>query len=197
MSAYTSCYYAFGSRRRRILYRLRCFRYKRMLRLKFMMVNMSLSISMAAVFFLVLSQIAIVYGATSSLPSSLSQSIGSSATVQKVAQLGAPVFLAPIAASANNVYITWSSSKTGGDFEVMFRASIDNGQTFGPKINLSNTTGVDSLDPSIAASGNNVYVSWWERANQTSNEPVMIVSNDNGQTFGKKIMLSNATFPGT
>ena len=79
----------------------------------------------------------------------------------------------------------------------MFRASIDNGQTFGPKINLSNTTGVDSLDPSIGTSGNNVYVSWWERANQTSNEPVMIVSNDNGQTFGKKIMLSNATFPGT
>jgi hypothetical protein len=163
-----------------------------------MMVSMSLSISMAAaVFFLVLLQIAIVYGATSSLPSSLSQSIGSSDTVQKVAQLGAPVFLAPIAASANNVYITWSSSKTGGDFEVMFRASIDNGQTFGPKIDLSNTTGVDSLDPSIAASGNNVYVSWWERANQTSNEPVMIVSNDNGQTFGKKIMLSNTTFPGT
>jgi hypothetical protein len=146
---------------------------------------------------LVLLQIAIVYGATSSLPSSLSQSIGSSATVPKVAQLGAPVFLAPIAASANNVYITWSSSETGGDFEVMFRASIDNKQTFGPKINLSNATGVDSLDPSIAASGNNVYVSWWERANQTSNEPVMIVSNDNGQTFGKKIMLSNATFLGT
>ena len=87
-----------------------------------MMVNMSLSISMAAVFFLVLLQIAIVYGATSSLPSSLSQSIGSSATAPKVAQLGAPVFLAPIAASANNVYITWSSSETGGDFEVMFRA---------------------------------------------------------------------------
>jgi hypothetical protein len=162
-----------------------------------MMVNMSLSISMAAVFFLVLLQIAIVYGAASSLPSSLSQSIGSSATVPKVVQLGAPVFLAPIAASANNVYITWSSNKTGGDFEVMFRASIDNGQTFGPKINLSNTTGVDSLDPSIAASGNNVYVSWWERANKTSNEPVMIVSNDNGKTFGEKIMLSNTTFPGT
>ena len=156
-----------------------------------MMVNMSLSISMAAVFFLVLSQIAIVYGATSSLPSSLSQSIGSSATVQKVAQLSAPVFLAPIAASANNVYITWSSNKTGGDFEVMFRASIDNGQTFGPKINLSNTTGVDSLDPSIAASGNNVYVSWWERANQTSNEPVMIVSNDNGHTFGPTLKLTS------
>ena len=42
--------------------------------------------------------------------------------------------------------------------------------------------------------GNNVYVSWWERANQTSNEPVMKVSNDNGQTFGPTLKLaSNGT----
>ena len=41
----------------------------------------------------------------------------------------------------------------------------------------------------IATSGNKVYVSWWER-NQTSNEPVLRVSNDNGKTFGEKIMLS-------
>jgi hypothetical protein len=35
-----------------------------------------------------------------------------------------------------------------------------------------------------------VYVNWWER-NQTTNEPVMRVSNDNGKSFGEKIMLSN------
>jgi hypothetical protein len=29
----------------------------------------------------------------------------------------------------------------------------------------------------------------WER-NQTMNEPVMRVSNDNGKTFGQEIMLS-------
>ena len=42
----------------------------------------------------------------------------------------------------------------------------------------------------IAAAGNNVYVTWWER-NQTMNEPVMKVSNDNGKIFREKIMLSN------
>jgi hypothetical protein len=72
----------------------------------------------------------------------------------------------------------------------MFKASTDNGKTFGPKTNLSNSTGIDSERPEIAASGRNVYVSWWERANQTSNEPVLRVSNDNGKTFGEKIMLS-------
>jgi hypothetical protein len=38
--------------------------------------------------------------------------------------------------------------------------------------------------------GNNVYVSWWERANQTSNEPVMRISNDNGKTFGPILKLA-------
>jgi hypothetical protein len=38
-----------------------------------------------------------------------------------------------------------------------------------------------------------VYVSWWERANQTINEPVMKVSIDNGKTFGPRIILNNST----
>jgi len=57
-------------------------------------------------------------------------------------------------------------------------------------MNLSNTTNAQSQDVQIAAEGNNVYVSWWER-NQTSNEPVMRISADNGKTFGDLIMLSS------
>jgi hypothetical protein len=95
----------------------------------------------------------------------------------------------PIATSGNYVYLAWPSNKTTADFEVMFRSSTDNGKTFGPKINLSNSTGIDSERPEIAASGNIVYVSWWER-DSTNNEPVMRVSNDNGKTFGQLIMLS-------
>ena len=41
----------------------------------------------------------------------------------------------------------------------------------------------------IATAGDNVYVSWWER-NQTSNEPVLRVTNDNDKTFGEIIKLS-------
>jgi hypothetical protein len=96
---------------------------------------------------------------------------------------------APIATSGDkNVYVTWWSNKTGND-EVMFKASTDGGKTFSSKMNLSNTPKSDSQDAQIAAAGNNVYVSWWER-NQTSNEPVLRVSNDYGKTFGEKIMLS-------
>jgi hypothetical protein len=102
---------------------------------------------------------------------------------------------APIATSDNNVYITWWSNKTG-NMEVMFRASTDNGVTFGDKMNLSNTTEADSDDAEIAASGNSVYVTWWER-NETSDTPVARVSNDNGATFGQILMLAiNGTIGG-
>src|SRR5215208_4952659 len=102
---------------------------------------------------------------------------------------------APIATSDNNVYITWWTNKTG-NMEVMFRASTDNGVTFGDKINLSNTTEADSDDAQIAASGSSVYVTWWER-NETSDTPVARVSNDNGATFGPMLMLAtNGTIGG-
>jgi hypothetical protein len=103
--------------------------------------------------------------------------------------------LIPIAISDNNVYVTWWTNKTGND-EVMFRASTDNGVTFGDKMNLSNTIEADSDDAQIAASGNSVYVTWWER-NDTSDEPVARVSNDNGATFGPLLRLAtNGTIGG-
>jgi hypothetical protein len=100
-----------------------------------------------------------------------------------------------IATSSENIYIVWWSNKTG-DNEVMFRASIDGGQTFGDKINLSNTTGTESIDAEIATSGDSVIVTWWER-NQTANDPVMKISNDNGKTFGPLLRLAaNGTIGG-
>ena len=96
---------------------------------------------------------------------------------------------APMATSGNNVYVAWWSNKTGND-EVMFKASTDSGKTFSNKMNLSNSPKSDSQVAQIAAAGSNVYVTWWER-NQTVNEPVMRISNDNGKTFGEIIMLSS------
>jgi len=96
---------------------------------------------------------------------------------------------APIATSGdNNVYVAWWSNKTGVD-KVMFKASTDGGKTWSNKMIISNAPNANSQDVQIAASGNNVYVTWWER-NQTSNEPVMRISDDNGKTFGQEIMLS-------
>lgn len=71
----------------------------------------------------------------------------------------------------------------------MFRASNDGGTTFAEKINLSNTTGAESHDVEIAADGDNVIVTWWER-NQTAEEPVARISTNNGETFGFLLRLA-------
>jgi hypothetical protein len=72
-------------------------------------------------------------------------------------------------------------------------ASNDGGQTFGDKINLSNTTNANSTRAEIDSGANSVVVIWWE-TNQTGDTPVMRLSSDNGATFGPLLQLgTNAT----
>src|ERR687895_1093319 len=93
----------------------------------------------------------------------------------------------------NNIYVEWWPNKSG-NWEVMFRASTDGGATFGDKINLSNSPDTQSQTAEILAVGdNNVYVTWWElneNVHPHTNESVMRVSTDAGQTFGPVINLS-------
>ena len=62
-----------------------------------------------------------------------------------------------------NVYIVWWTNKSE-NWEVMFRASTDGGQTFGDKINLSNSSDAEPQNAEIVSAGNDnrVLVSWWE-----------------------------------
>ena len=99
---------------------------------------------------------------------------------------------APTIISGDNIYIVWFTDKgtpnTNG--EVLFRASNNGGAIFGDKINLSNSNSTDSIDAEIAADGDTVVVTWWERENATSTEPVARISTDNGATFGPMITLA-------
>jgi hypothetical protein len=105
---------------------------------------------------------------------------------------------APSVVSGDNIYIAWWTNNTeNGNEEVMFRASNDGGETFGDKMNLSNTTDADSWRVEIAGEGADVIVSWWE-TNQTSDIPVARLSTDGGQTFGPMMMLAtNGTISST
>ena len=95
---------------------------------------------------------------------------------------------APPSITGDNIYVAWWSNKTGNE-EVLFRASTDKGQTFGDKINLSNTTDAESTRVEIDSDTNNVVVTWWE-TNDTSDVPVMKISTDNGKTFGEILKLA-------
>jgi hypothetical protein len=68
--------------------------------------------------------------------------------------------------SGENIYVAWWTNTTSNNNEVLFRASTDGGQTFGDKINLSNTTNADSSRVEIDSDANSVLVTWWE-TNQT------------------------------
>ncbi len=100
---------------------------------------------------------------------------------------------APMAASqdGNNVYVVWWTNRSG-NWEVMFRASNDGGQIFGDKINLSNSPDTQSRTAEILAVGDGVFVSWWElneNVHPHTNESVLRVSTDAGETFGPVINL--------
>ena len=132
-----------------------------------------------------------------------------------------------IAISGNNVYIAWiddtsSSSTTTKNQEILFRKSIDGGNTFDKIINLSNSSNADSYNLEITAAGNNVYVVWQEttlpnayaydtsssgsgvnadnnsdRSSISSKENSSILfraSTDDGNTFKKIKSLSNSAF---
>ena len=105
---------------------------------------------------------------------------------------------APPAVIGDNIYVAWWTNNTANNNdEVMFRVSTDGGQTFGEKINLSNTTNSDSSNVEINSDADSVVVTWWE-TNQTLDTPVMRVSNDNGVTFGPVLRLApNGTIGGT
>lgn len=73
-----------------------------------------------------------------------------------------------MAVSGNNVYVVWQDGMSSGipdvplpNADILFRASTDNGVTFGSTINLSKNDGY-SQAPQIAVSGNNVYIVWYD-----------------------------------
>jgi hypothetical protein len=71
---------------------------------------------------------------------------------------------------------------------LFFRVSTDKGQTFGDKINLSNTPNADSTRVEIDSDADSVVVTW--ETNQTTNTPGMKISTEDGKTFGPMLNLS-------
>ena len=68
---------------------------------------------------------------------------------------------APTVITGDNMYIVWfvNVGTVDSNYEVGFRASTDNEQTFGPITNVSNSGIYDSVNAEISAEGDNVIVS--------------------------------------
>ena len=129
-----------------------------------------------------------------------------------------------IAVSENNIYVAWidESTTTIKNQEILFRKSIDGGNTFDNIINLSNSSNADSYNLEITAAGNNVYAVWQETilpnaydydtsssggvnadnnsdrgsiSSSKENSSILFrASIDDGNTFKKIKSLSNSAF---
>jgi hypothetical protein len=96
----------------------------------------------------------------------------------------------PIATSGSNVYMAWPNNDTG-HWNVFFAKSTDGGKTLKTMmISAPNKGNTIDQNTEIAASGNNIYVTWW--TNKTGVlMPLFRASNDGGSTFAKPIMLNS------
>ena len=77
--------------------------------------------------------------------------------------------------------------------QTFLRASSDDGNTFAPQVNLTNST-TAVRNPHIAVVGSNVYVAWQQKRPDAFNlETTFARSIDNGATFGAAQTLSNTS----
>jgi N,N-dimethylformamidase beta subunit-like, C-terminal/BNR repeat-like domain len=77
-----------------------------------------------------------------------------------------------IAISQGNVYVAWQSNPEGGNSEIVFSRSTDNGRTFESPISISDKNG-EALNPQIVISkDSNLYYVWSD--DTTGNEEIML-----------------------
>lgn len=97
-----------------------------------------------------------------------------------------------ISASGNNVYVVWSDNSPGNS-EIIFRASIDGGETFSTSSEgrLTNTA-TASLTPKVSSSGSDAYIVWVENDSSGKGDVYFRATPDSGSGFGDIENISNS-----
>jgi hypothetical protein len=95
-----------------------------------------------------------------------------------------------IASSGDNVYASYTSDVNGLE-NILFRKSSDNGDTFSSPKTLSNPSGHFGFLSDIAASGDNVYVTWTDVTEKSV--IVLAKSTDKGTTFSDPVRISTSS----
>ncbi len=95
--------------------------------------------------------------------------------------------LPSIAATGNNTYVAWSDGSIphNGYAEIFFKSSNNIGRTWSSNKRLSYDYN-NSMYSSVAVSGKNIYVVWFDEAHGTepkNNEIYINMSNDGGKTW--------------
>ena len=94
-----------------------------------------------------------------------------------------------LAASGNILHVIWYDTRLG-NWELFYKRSSDMGVTWEAEVNLTNYDNLISGFPSIAVSGNNVYVVW-DDSRDGNNEIYFKRSTDQGLTWGTDTRLTD------
>ena len=92
---------------------------------------------------------------------------------------------------SGNIHVVWYDN-TPGNYEILYRRSEDNGNTWSQKTNISNSAGL-SYVPAIATdSAGNIHVVWYDTT-YGDWEILYTKSEDNGSTWTQPTNLSDNT----
>lgn len=97
-----------------------------------------------------------------------------------------------VGSSNNNTYVVWQESVPGNtdrNYEIFFKKSSDDGNSFGERIQLSDNIGF-SEHPQMASENNNVYVVWADDTN-VNKQIYFKKSNNGGNSFVEQMLLSD------
>jgi len=93
-----------------------------------------------------------------------------------------------VAATGDTVHVVWRDNRDGNE-EIYTKRSPDGGSTWGADTRLTNDS-ADSFYPSVAASGSNVHVVWFDL--RDGNEEIYAKrSPDGGLSWGADTRLTN------
>lgn len=81
-----------------------------------------------------------------------------------------------IAVDGERVYVVWAASNTNRFFNIFFRMSLDNGETFGQTVNLQNDL-THHMAPEIFVGGKTVYVTWENAGTEHGLSLILIYGN--------------------
>jgi hypothetical protein len=92
---------------------------------------------------------------------------------------------ASIAVSGNNVHVVWedNTDNTPANYDILYRKSLNNGDTFPNIIKNLSSNAHFSISPAIALSGNNVYTVWSQGTASGNTDILYRTSANNGDTF--------------
>lgn len=93
-----------------------------------------------------------------------------------------------VVATGSNVYIMWVDN-TGGDTEILFKRSTNNGATLQAVVKISNNNG-ESTSPRLLTIGANIFVVWTDDT-PGNNDILHRRSTDNGATWKTTQNLSS------